>query len=123
MSDLALGMRLDDALRPGDTANAVLFTAETITEVTRIVICNTTGNAPTFRLFHVRGGEVADETTALYYDSPLTANQTKELKAEGAGGGYHLDAGDQLVVRSSAASEITFTAYGVTEQLAERTRT
>ena len=123
MSDLALGLRLDDPLRPGDTSNAILVTAEVITEVTRIVVCNTTGNTPSFRLFHRRGAEVADQTTALYYDHALAANETFEIKAEAMGSGIFLDPQDELIVRSSAANEITFTAYGVTEQVAERTRT
>ncbi len=123
MSDLAVGTRLDVALRPANTNNATLLTAETVTEVTKIFVCNTTANTPTFRLFHTRGAEVANQTTALFYDTPTVANETREITADAIGGGIHMDVGDKLIVRSSAANELTFTVYGATERIAERTRT
>lgn len=96
--------------RPGDT-NAVSVVspdANEILNITNIFIANTTANTPTFRLFHDEDGTTYDQTTALYYDKATSANDTFHIETNI----WMRDAGGNLAVRSSAASELTFTFYG-----------
>ena len=94
--------------RPGDTNAVSVYSpsASTQTEITRVLVCNTTGNTPTFRIFLDNDGTTYDQTTALYYDMAMTANQTITIE------GSLWMSGGNLAVRSSAASEITFTVFG-----------
>lgn len=77
--------------------------------VASLLLCNTSGAACTYRLFHdgTDGGTTYNETTALVWDAPLAANTTAvlELKIVMAGLGT-------LAYRSSVANAITLTAYG-----------
>ena len=65
-------------LRPADTNAASLYSPpdNTSTELTKLVICNQTGSAATFRLFLDDNGTTYDQTTALFYDQPISANLT-----------------------------------------------
>jgi len=116
---LAVGARLAQ-IRPANTSNATLFSPTVVTELTSIFVCNTTGSAATFRLFHSRGATVVfDQTTALYYDFSVAANDTKVIRASAIGGGLQTESGDDIGVRSSTASALTFTLYGVTTKISE----
>lgn len=114
---LAAGALLGQA-RPADTNFATLFLATLGTEITRVVVCNTTGTAATFRLCHDQGGETYDESNALYWDKNVPANDSIEIKAEAQGSGLQMEGTDGLGIRSGTISALTFTAYGQTEQLA-----
>lgn len=115
---LAAGALLGQ-IRPGDTANATLYTAQIGVEVTRIVVCNTSGAIATFRLFHDQGGTTYDQSNALFYDKDVPISDSVEIKAESQGAGFQMEIGDSIGVRSSVADALTFTAYGQTEKLAE----
>lgn len=79
-----------------------------ITQITKIVVCETAGNTPTFRIFLDNDGTTYDQTTALYYDTVLTAKGTITIT-----GDWWMDkSAGNLAVRSSATSEITFTVFG-----------
>ena len=99
-------------LRPADTNAASLYSPpDNVTaELTRLVICNTTANTPSYRVFHDEDGTTYDQTTALFYDEPMVANTTQIIDLTGIG--MRGTAGN-LAVRTSAANEITFTLYGV----------
>lgn len=94
------------------------FTATLDTEVTRIAVCNTTGTAATFRLFHDVGGTAYAVGNALYYDKSVPANDTVWITSDSIGSGIHLLATDSLGVRTGTADALTFSIYGVTADLA-----
>ena len=106
--------------RPSATTNATLFTAQIGVEITRIIVVNTSGGAATFRLFHDVGGSTYDESNALRWDVSLAAGEFAEIIGSSEGAGLQLEVGDTIGIRTSVANALTFTAYGVTERLAER---
>jgi len=108
-------------LRPANTTAAALVTASANMRgvrlaVLRLVVCNTSGAAATFRIFHDDAGATYDETTALYYDCPIGPGQTVEIVTYSPSGGLSLKPGGSIGVRTSVDSALTFTAYGTTGQ-------
>lgn len=97
-------------LRPANTSAASLYSppAATTWVGKNLVICNTSGAAATFRVFHDEDGTTYDETTALFWDAPIAVDETIILTGLLAG---FTDAGN-VGVRSSVANAITFTLYG-----------
>lgn len=96
--------------RPAD-ANAVSIYSPAVsveTRVTSLVICNTTGGAVTYRVFHDDNGVTYDENTALFWDEAIPANSSinRPLRVDMA------DPAGNLAIRSSDANALTFTAYG-----------
>ena len=100
-------------LRPANTTAASLYSpgANTKTEVTHIVVVETSGNADSFRIFHDEDGTTYDETTALFFDEALAANTTRLIVFER--GLWMRDSTGNLGVRTATANRLTFTAYGV----------
>ena len=97
-------------LRPANTTATSLFSPTRGHEyrIDVIMVCETAGNTPSYRLFFDDDGTTYDETTAVAYDVALSANQS--LRIEGP---FYMNNEDgNLGVRSSAGSEITFTAFG-----------
>lgn len=119
---LARGARLAQ-LRPADTAVTQAFATNVpIAEVTAIYVANTTANAATFRLFHSLGStDVTNESTALFFDKNVPANDTFVIRADAMGGGIMVGNKqlDKLFVRSGTANALTFTFYGVTSAIAD----
>ena len=103
-------------LAPADTTAATIFTATVRTEITSILICNVTGSAATFRLFHGVATSTYVVGNALYYDVSVPANTTTNLDAE-VHAGINLAATDTLGVRTGTADAITFSVYGVTQNI------
>lgn len=97
-------------LRPGDTSAASIYSpGENVTAIiTSIFVCNTTGNTPNYRIFVDDDGTTYDQTTALYYDNAMNANTTEKIQCFIAMN----NSNGNIAVRSSAASEITFTIFG-----------
>lgn len=100
--------------RPAGTTAVTAFTAVLQTEVTCILVCNTSGAGATYRIFHDDDGATYNETTALFWDVPIGAGETVTIAAGGENGGIHVSKGGALGVRSSVASALTFSIYGVT---------
>ena len=73
------------------------------------MICNTTANTPSFRIFFDTNGTTYDQTTALWYDVLMTPNGAFYRDVEL----YMNDSDGNLAVRTDAANEITFTVWGV----------
>lgn len=118
-SDAAKAQRLASAA-PANTSNATLFTATLITEITRLHVCNLTGGAATFRLWHVpAGGAVADQY-ALIYDFSMAANDWLAQENFNVGTGLVLEPGDFLVIRSGTAGALAFNLYGLTPEVSPR---
>lgn len=120
MNDLA-EVELLAQSRPANTTAATLIAAPTAARgirlsVTRLVVCNTSGAAATFRVFHDDDGTTYDQTTALFYDCPIGAGETIEVLAHSPSGGYGVKPGGALGVRTSVNSALTFSCYGTTGQ-------
>lgn len=101
--------------RPAD-ANAVsVYSPPTSikTEITRILVCNTTANTPSFRIFLDNDGTTYDQSTALYYDKAMAANDTTIIE----GSLWMTNSAGNLAVRTSAANELTFTVFGAEYQI------
>ena len=99
--------------RPSDTAANSIFTADMSTEITMILVCNTTGSAANFSLYHDDNGTTFDQSTALYYQKSVAANDTFIFKAESLNQ-LTVSEGGQIAVQSSAASALTFSIYAIT---------
>ena len=101
--------------RPGDTNAVSAYSPGTriSTRISKIFVANTTGTAATFRLFLDVNGTTYDETTALYYDHSVAANDTLIIPE---GGGdldiWMVDSSGNLAVRTGTLSALTFTVYG-----------
>jgi len=100
-------------LRPANTTAATLYTATLKSEITRILIANTTGSAATFRLFHDDDGTTMDETTALVWDNSIAAGAYVDLQAYLDGAGITIAAGGSLGCRSGTGNALTFSVYAV----------
>ena len=109
--DLQVGRQLGQ-LRPADTTAASVFSpvAGQRAEITRIYVCNQTAGALQYRVFHDEDGTTYDETTALYFDISIPANNTVGLFNLGL---WMADSSGNLGVRTSAGNGITFTVYGI----------
>ena len=101
--------------RPADTNVTSVYSPpnSTNTEITRVLVCNTTANTPTFRIFLDNDGTTFDQTTALFYDKAMAANDTTEIE----GSWWMNDSDGNLAVRTSAANELTFTVFGAEHQV------
>lgn len=97
-------------LRPANTTAASLYSpgSNITAEITTIVVCNQGGNNASFRVFHDDDGTTYDETTALFWDVDILANETVMVQ----GPLYINNSSGNLGVRTSAGNELTFTAYG-----------
>lgn len=102
-------MTLGQTLRPDDTnPTAIVTVTNRRITVRNITVANVTGNAVTYRIFRARSGESYDQDTAMFYDIPLDGNQTEIIELTW----YLLRTGDNVAVRSSTASAITFCVDG-----------
>lgn len=95
-------------IRPGDTNNHKAAYSDKDSVVTKIIVCETSGGAATFRIYYDHDGTQNDQETAIYYDHALSANETLNIETflpilgkKGA-----------IYVRSNTASAITFTFTG-----------
>ena len=99
--------------RPANTSTATAYTAKKQTEITQVIVCNTTGSPATFSLYHDDDGSTYDQTTALVYSASVAANTMLSLSADGAGLGIFVTANGTIGVQSGTASALTFSIYGV----------
>lgn len=103
--------RLLAQLRPADTNAASIYSprANIVAEITRILVCNVSAAPATFRIFLDDDGTTYDETTALFWDAPLSDGIGPWIIE--AGWGMKNSAGN-LAVRSSVGDALTFTVFG-----------
>lgn len=76
--------------------------------ITSILVANTTASQVDFRIFHDEDGTTYDETTALFYDIPLSGNCTFLYESDI----YMNDPAGGLGVRTDTSLALTFTVYG-----------
>ena len=112
----ASGSQLAQA-RPSDSTATTAFTASIPTEITRIVVCNTTGSSAAYSVFHDDDGSTYDEGTALFYGVALAANSSDVIDFGGMGGGIQVRKGGAIGVKTGTGSAITFTLYGITSNV------
>ena len=96
--------------RYADANNHSIYSpaANTIVVVTTIVVCETSGNADSYRIFHDNDGSTYDQSTALYYDKAINANDTHIIHPKI----IMDDSSGNLAVRNATADRLTFTVYG-----------
>lgn len=99
--------------RPAGTSAVSILAPAMRTEVTKIVICNTSGSSAKFSVYHDDNGTTYDQTTALYYGVALTG--TAVIEAQFPGGGFTVASGGNLAVQTDTGSALTFTVYGAPE--------
>jgi hypothetical protein len=85
------------------------------TEITRIVVCNTAATTESFSVFHDDDGTTYDQTTALFYGVTSMPGTTTVIDSPAEGLGFVVKATGTIGIKSSTASALTFTLYGVTE--------
>ena len=101
---------LAQALPPAATLTAFYTVpAGSRGKAARIFICNTAPLATTFRFSVAPGGEPDNPKHYLYYDSPLAANETRNIELD-----LLLSAGDLLRLYTPGAN-VSFNLFGVEE--------
>jgi hypothetical protein len=103
--------------RPSVTTAQGILAPSIPTEVTLITVCNTTGTAAAFSIYHDDDGTTYDDSTALYRAVSVAANTTVRIEFQHAGGGISLSDTGNLAVRTDTASALTFTVYGITTDI------
>ena len=105
MLNLAYGAQLAQ-VRPANTNAATVYTSGRSVEITKIILCETSGSSCTFRIFHDNDG----------YDVALAANTTLVISTEVLGAGLSVYKTGAIGFRTSVANTPTITIYGVMEQ-------
>lgn len=101
----------------GGLTATVVYTAPIDTEITRIVVANTTGAMATFRLFLDRSGSASfTAANALAWDFNVGAND-RFVDVSDPGSGYVVETGGRIAFRASAASTLTFSMFGFTDNI------
>jgi hypothetical protein len=107
-----LESKLLGQLRPANNTAASLYAPagnkKGFIEV--IVVCNTTANPETFRVFYDSDGTTYSQVTALYYDFPIDPNETFIISFEGLS--IPITSAGNLAVRTSTGDALNFTAFG-----------
>ena len=88
------------------------------TEITRVVVCNTTGGAVSASLYHDDDGGTFDATTALMEAKSIPANDYLEITSF-PGTGIVVRKDGQIGVKTSSGSALTFTLYGITANIGQ----
>lgn len=105
-------------INPSASASTA-YTSTLRTELTRIVVCNTTVNTVGFSIYHDDDGTTYAAGTALYSDQSISGNTSFSIGFDGFGGGIHMARGASIGVKSSVDQALTFSIYGVTEDVAK----
>ena len=112
MTVLVLGKQLGQ-LEPGDTNAASLYSpgANVVAELGQLFVANTSANARAYSVFHDADGTTYSTATALASVVVLAAHRTTQFSFEPPI--WMADPDGNLAVQSDAASELTFTLYGI----------
>jgi len=97
--------------RDNDTSTHSLYSpgASTTTIVREIIFCNTSGSGATFRLFLDDDGSTYDQTTALFYDMSVPADQAYSIS-----GFFPMNnSSGNLAYSQNTANAFTITVFGV----------
>lgn len=107
---MALQEKLLGQLRPANTTAASIYApgAGVTAIIKNITVCNTTGLATKFSIFHHDTGTTYDQSTALYYLCVIEKNQTVVIPAFMAMN----NSSGNLAVKTESANALTFSVYG-----------
>ena len=110
--------RILGQLRPANTTAVTIYSpsAHNRAEIRKIIVCNTSASAVTFRICHDENGTTYDETTAIMWDVDMVAGETKFIEEDIWMDGRE-DSPPNLSVRTSVGNALTFTVYGSLERL------
>lgn len=100
--------------RPANTTAVSVINpnAGEVIRVNMLLVANVSASGLTFRLFHDPSGTTFDETTALFFDSDLRANESHMIRFDPA---IRLSStSENLAVRSSSGNNLNFIFYGET---------
>lgn len=101
----------------GNTTAEAVYTASLDTEITRIVVANTSAAAVTFRLFIDRsGGSVFGAANAIAWDINVP-NADRFIDVSEPGSGYIVETGGVLAFQASVASALTLSVFGFTDNV------
>jgi hypothetical protein len=94
---------------PSTTNNVDIYTVPEATQaiISSIVVCNTSDEESSFRIFQRIDGAEAGTQNAIAYDVSISGNSLVSIELK-----LTLDTDDVITVRSSAANSLTFTANG-----------
>lgn len=98
--------------RPATGGSAVsLYSpgASTTGIIKSLTVCNQSGASATYRIYVDDDGTTYDQTTALFYDVTIDANETHVLSVYWPMN----DATGNLAVESDTNNALTFTAFGL----------
>jgi len=98
-------------LRPANTSAASIYAppASTTGIVSRVEIQNVTASGVSFSIYHDDNGTTYDEESVIYLSSPILANGHVSIDAHWSAS----STSSHLAVKTSTASALTFTFYGV----------
>lgn len=102
--------RLTAQSRPSGTTAGQIYSPPDYTTATdlRVIVCNTSASAATFRLFHDDDGTTYSEATALYWDKSVSSGDAFVIDV-----GIDMDnSAGSLGARTDTANALTFTVYG-----------
>ncbi len=104
--------------RPANTTAASLYSPADgiVSEITHLVICNTSGASAKARVFHDDDGTTYSEVTSLYWDIAVAADTSVEIDVAI----YMSNSSGNLAIRSDTADALTFTAYGLETRIRAR---
>lgn len=95
-------------LRPSDTNAVSILNSDMPWIVDLVVVTSTTTNDTVFSIYHDADGTTYSEATALYFQSPISANDVAYVQLPIS----NADRTGNLAVKSGEASGLTFTIYG-----------
>jgi len=106
-----VGSVLGQARLSDTTATSLYSPADGVkTQITEILVANNTAGAIACRLFHDEDGTTYDQSTALYYDKSIGANDTLRISEASI---WMSNSSGNFAGRSATGNALTFTVYGI----------
>lgn len=96
--------------RPSGTSETQVYSPSRLqrTMIRHIFVCNTTASNVDFSIYHDNDGTTYDESSALFFESQILANEVVQIETLIAMG----NPDGNLAVKSSVGNALTFTFYG-----------
>lgn len=107
---MALAEKQLSQSRPAGTIAVSIYSpgASTTAIIKNITVCNTTNTQAKFRVFIDDSGTTYDESTAIFWDSPIKGNTTVSITSFWAMN----NSSGNFAVRTDTANALTFTISG-----------
>ena len=104
-------------VEPVTTGAVVAYSANLHTEITKIIVANTSNTSRTFRIFHDDDGANYSTNCALFYDVYIAPNASIFMDTDARGGGISVSRNGTIGARSPATAVLTFSIYGITQEV------